>query len=172
MLRKVIRPKKSKQWYKEMFDLYYEKIRNFLYYKTKDIDIAEDLVQDVFLKLWEVRDKVKDETISSYLYRIAENSFINFIKKEKNKEIYLSLSNNKFSFETPDFIMEGQEFHKILENVISKMPEKTRQIFLMNRIDKLTYNEIAKNLEISVKTVEKHMQKSLNLLREKLEVIV
>ena len=73
----------SRQEFKHLFDQLFEGIRSYIYYRTGDIDLAEDLVQDVFLKLWEKRDLVKRETIKSYLYTIAHNMIIKQAKRQQ-----------------------------------------------------------------------------------------
>ncbi|TAJ13846.1 RNA polymerase sigma-70 factor [Marinilabiliaceae bacterium JC017] len=162
--------KRDKRWFEKVFDLHYEKIRNFLYYRTSDIEKAEDLTQDVYLKLWENRKKIEDKQVLSYLYKIANNLFINQYNREKLHFKFTADNNKRVSSDTPEFILEMKEFDLELQNTIADLPEKCRTIFLMNRIDKQTYNQIANNLSVSVKAVEKQMHKALSLLREKLSV--
>ena len=156
----------SRQEFKHLFDRHFEGIRNYIYYRTGDMDLAEDLVQDVFLKLWERRDSVKRETIKSYLYTIAHNMIINQAKRQQL--MYNFINSSKVmpaEHETPDFLMEKNEFHDYLNQVLASIPEPDRVVFLMNRIEQLKYLEIAERLGLSVKAVEKRMSKALDIIR-------
>lgn len=155
--------------FRKAFDEHYGYIRNYLYYLSGDIAMAEDLAQDVFLTLWEERRQVREETIRPFLFKVAKN---NFYKQQRRKNIHLNFVSSLISGrdnESPEFILELKEFDRKLQDIIAGIPEKTRTIFLMNRIDNMTYSEIAKNLNLSVKSVEKHMGKALKTVREKVD---
>jgi RNA polymerase sigma-70 factor (family 1) len=152
--------------YKRVFDAYYEAIKNYLYYKCGDVDLAEDLSQEVFLKLWERREQIQEKKVKSYLYTIATNLFLNQIKHQKVVLKFQSQALSSVSNQTPQFLMEEREFQARLEASLASLPEKNRTVFLMNRIDKLTYREIAERLEISEKAVEKRMTRALKVLRQ------
>lgn len=155
--------------YKSIFDLYYDSIRNFLYYKIGDIDIAEDLAQDVFVKIWEKRGEVGKETVKNLLYTMAGNLAKNHFKHKQVVFKYESdYAGKDSSSETPEFEMEMKEFNTRLQQCIDELPEGHREVFLMNRIDKLTYSEIAARLGLSVKAIEKRMHKALKELRSKI----
>jgi len=156
--------------FESVFDKWYIPIRNFLYYKTGDIQAAEDLTQDVFLKIWEKRESIKPDTAKQLLYTIANNLFINRLDHQK---VALKFADNykpEFNTERPDFMLELKEFDSKLQAALSMLDDKKRTVFLMNRIEKFTYNQIAENLGISVKAVEKRMEKALRFLKEKIEV--
>jgi RNA polymerase sigma-70 factor (ECF subfamily) len=160
---------KDNGWFKKVFDEHYEYVRNYLYYLSGDINIAEDLVQDVFMLFWEERHKMRKETIRSFLFTVAKNSYY---KHHRKKNIHLNFMNSLVSGrdnESPEFLLELKEFDRKLQDAIAGVPEKTRAIFLMSRIDNMTYAEIAENLNIGTKAVEKHMTKALKLLREKVD---
>ena len=157
---------------KEVYDQYFESLRGFLYYKTGDIDLSEDLVQEVFIKVWEKRDGIKKETVKSLLYTIANNLMINHYK---HKQVVLNhqgdvIAQNRTEQKSPQFVFEEKEFEKKLNEVILSLPEGCREVFLMNRIDKLKYDEIAERLDLSVKAIEKRMSKAIAIIKEKLGV--
>lgn len=156
----------EKQVFKNLFDQYYEAVRNFLYYKSGDMNLAEDLTQEAFLILWKKRENINPEKAKSYLYTIANNLFLNEIKHQKVVMRFQQRPSNNTNEESPQFLMEEDEFKQILEAKISELPEKNRIVFLMNRIEKLTYKEIADRLGLSVKAVEKRMHKALLELRK------
>lgn len=150
-------------------DLYYKHatgLRNFIYYKSGNLALSEDTVQDAFAKLWENCAKVSIEKAKSYLFTLAKNIFLNQVSHRK---VVLKFENNAKggqNDQSPEFLMEESEFKERLENAISSLPEDQRTVFLMNRIDKKKYREIAEELGISVKAVEKRMHKALLELRK------
>lgn len=156
--------------FEKLFRENYEAIRNFIYYKVSDQKLAEDIAQDVFLKVWERRDEIIPEKVRYLCYTIANNLSLNYIKHLKIVYNFKNTFIEKSEFETPQHILEQKEFNQKLQDAISALPEKQRVVFLMNRIDKLTYNEIADRLGLSVKAIEKRMSQALRELNEKLRV--
>ena len=155
--------------FRNIFDQHYTPIKNFLYYKCGDIALSEDLSQDVFIKLWSKRDEVNLETVKSYIYTIANNMLLNKIRHDKVVLNFVERHKTRQEEKSPQFKLEEKEFKQRLENIISAMPEKQRVVFLMNRIDELTYKEIADRLELSVKAIEKRMHGALDHLRKHLD---
>ena len=133
-------PELTHDEFREYFKQYFKQIKNYLYYKSGDIDLSEDIVQEAFIILWENRNNVKRETISAYLYKISENLFLNEIKHRKVvKNFELSSDISETDSESPDYILEQEEFRKKLNIALEALPEKSRIVFLMNRIDNLKY---------------------------------
>jgi RNA polymerase sigma-70 factor (family 1) len=160
----------SQDEFDRMFVDWYYQLRNYIYYKSGDIQVAEDIVQDAFLKIWEKKDFIRTETVKSLLYKIANNLFLNRLDHQKVLLKFTSDFSYKDYSEAPDFDLEMKEFDEQLKRYISELDEKNRIVFLMNRIDDLTYKEIAQNLGLSQKAVEKRMGKAIAFLREKLDV--
>lgn len=159
----------NKAGFEHLFDAYYDELQHFIYFKSGDTDVAEDIVQDAFLKVWEMRSTVRVETARALLYTIAANLFSNRYKRMKlNLKLQQSIVEDR-TFETPEFEMEIKEFDRKLQRVLSELNENNRTVFLMNRIDQMTYNEIAAALSISVKAVEKRMKKALEHVRKEIE---
>lgn len=151
-----------------VFLTYSQGLFRFLYYKVGDEEKAKDLVQDTFTRLWQNCKKVIYEKVKSYLYTIANNIFLDQVKHEKivlkHKEQASVQQNN----ETPEYKLEEKEFKEKLEKALSNLSEKQRVVLLLNRIDKLTYKEIAEKLDISVKAVEKRMHNALASLNKEI----
>lgn len=141
-------------------------LRNFLVYKTGNLQLAEDLVQDAFSKLWENCEKVTLEKAKSYLFTVGNNLFLNQVEHQKVVLKFEKKGHSQRSEETPQFLMEEEEFRQRLTAAINDLPEGQRIVFLMNRIDKKTYRIIAEELSISVKAVEKRMHNALATLRK------
>lgn len=147
-------------------------LRNFLFYKYGNKDQAEDLTQEAFIKLWQNCASVPIEKAKSYLYTIANNSSLNEIKHQK---VVLEYENN-FSgsdrtSENPEFILEEKQFKNKLLKSIEGLNETQRIAFLMHRIDGKKYSEIAVELNISVKAVEKRIHLALVELRKTIDQI-
>lgn len=141
-------------------------LRNFLYYKSGNLALAEDLVQEAFERLWKNCAKVTVAKAKSFLFTVGNNLFLNHVAHQKVVLKFEQRGHTQRSDETPEFLLEEQEFKRQLEQAIADLPENQRLVFLMNRIDKKTYKEIAELLGISVKAVEKRMHKALKALRK------
>lgn len=152
-----------------LFKEHYTAIKNFLYYKIGDADMSEDIAQDAFMKLWEKRDEVNTETVKSYLYTIANNMMLNKIRHNKVVMTFAEKQKSHQDEQSPHYNLEEKEFKEELERVISEMPEKQRVVFLMNRMDEMTYKEIAERLDLSVKAIEKRMHGALNHLKKHID---
>lgn len=149
---------------------WYSQLRNYIYYKSGDMQVAEDIVQDTFLKIWERKESIRYVTVKPLLYKIAGNLFLNRVDHQK---VLLKFESDHYINEysdPPDFELEMKEFDEQLQKSLSLMDEKNRVVFLMNRIDDLTYREIAGNLGLSEKAVEKRMGKAISFLKGKLNV--
>jgi RNA polymerase sigma-70 factor (ECF subfamily) len=154
----------------KIFNEWYEPIRNFIYYKSGNIEFAEDIAQDSFLKIWEKRDEIRMETVKQLLYTMANNFFLNKLEHQKVSFNFLSSLKDDRLAEAPDFALEMKEFDAKLQKALASLDDKKRSVFLMNRIDKLTYRQIAENLEITVKAVEKRMEKALAFLKTEINM--
>jgi len=148
-----------------IYNTYAKAIRRFLFFKTQDVEAAEDILQDVFVKLWDNCSNVDYDKVKSYLYSIANNMFINEKKHQKVVHKYNENYKKHHTNESPEFIMLEKEFMEKLEKTIASLPEKQREVFLLNRIEKKKYKDIADMLNISVKAVEKRMHQALVVMR-------
>ncbi|WP_440121750.1 RNA polymerase sigma factor [Tenacibaculum sp. Ill] len=155
--------------FKEIFNQHSQTLRNYIYYKCGDTQQAEDIVQEAYIKLWNNCSKVFFEKAKSYLYTVANNHFLNDVahKKVVLEHQKQSVSSGKTN-ETPQFLLEEEEFHTKLKKAIADLPEKQREVFLLSRIDKKKYSEIADIVGVSVKAVEKRMSKALLTLKEQI----
>ncbi|MEM8895419.1 MAG: RNA polymerase sigma-70 factor [Bacteroidota bacterium] len=164
----------TKEDLKQAHDTYYESLKWFVYYRTRDDNLTEDIIQDIFIKVWERRDGIDKKTIKNLLYRMAQNILINHaehldvVRKYHDRQGPGTIINEQ----SPLFIIEEKEFETRLNSCIDAMPESARDVFLMNRVDKLKYKEIAERLGISTKAVEKRMGVALSKIREQLGINV
>jgi len=152
--------------FNELFKKHSRTIRNHIYYKCGDPDQAEDVMQEAFIRLWNNCKKVLSDKARAFLYKVATNLFLHQVEHQKVRLAYAKLPQRDKNHESPDFILEEKEFMEKLQNAIAALSEAQREVFLLNRIDKKTYNEIAEMLGISVKAVEKRMHNALKKLRK------
>ena len=157
--------------FQELFFAHASHVRNFLCYKGANASEAEDLTQEAFLRLWRDCAKVPFEKAKGFLFAVAVNLFLDEKKHEQVVIRFQRQATEEVETETPHFQLETRELHDRLERAIAQLPENQRIVFLMNRMDKLTYAEIAEHLGLSVKAVEKRMSKALVELRQILKGI-
>ncbi len=146
-------------------------LRNFLYYRFGDLEKARDFTQEAFIKLWDNCSKVIFDKVKSYLFTIGNRLFLDDVDHQK---VVLKFQHRQGNSEqqiesNPEFLYRQEEFKAQLEAVVSDLPEKQRAVFLLSRIDKMKNKEIAETLDISIKTVEKHIASALRILRENLD---
>ena len=157
--------------FSSFFKSHIKALRNFLFYKFGNKDQAEDLAQEAFLKLWQNCASVPIEKAKSYIYTIANNSTLNEIAHQKVVLRYeKNFANLDRTNESPEFILEEKQFQDKLLKAIENLNEKQRVAFLMHRIDKKKYSEIAEALHISVKAVEKRIHLALLSLRKEIDL--
>ncbi len=155
--------------FEKLFKLYSERIYYFTIRYIKNKEEAEEITQEVFVRLWNRRFDLKTElSFSSYLFMIAKNAVIDLLRKRQkesslNEEITPDV--NAIA-EKSNNSVEYKELNEIVKNSILQLPEKRRQIFLLSRNEGLTYKEIAEKLNISIKTVESHMRLALQQLKK------
>jgi len=152
--------------YENLFRTHAEPLINFIYYKSGNYSKSEDIMQDAFAKLWQECSKVSVDKAKSFLYTVAKNIFLNQVKHEKIVLKFEKRGHSQVSHESPQYLLEEAEFKEKLEKAIAALPEGQREVFLMNRIDKMKYREIAEQLNLSVKAIEKRMNKALVELRK------
>ena len=140
-------------------------LRNFLMYKFQHVGYAEDTVQEAFYTLWQNCKNVSKELAKAYVYRVAQNQMIKRLEKDKVHKKYMSFQTKSENEVGPDFYLEYHELSEKLKVAIEKLPDGQREVFLMHRFDNKSYAEIAGELEVSVKAVEKRMHKALLKLR-------
>lgn len=157
----------SEAVFKSVFEAHFKILRNFLIFKFRDVERAEDTAQNAFVILWENCGMLKPEQAKSFLYTTAIRLSLNMIKHDKVVTNFELQSKPKGTHEeSPEFLLVETELKKQLEKAINDLPEKQRTVFLMNRMENQSYSEIASLLDLSVKAVEKRMHLALVSLRK------
>ncbi len=155
------------------FDTFYRNnvrgLRNYILYRFGDEEAADDVVQESFVKLWKNCAKVTLEGAKSYLYKIAINLSTSLKRHEAVKLKYQerAVIMDKDN-ESPEYLILEKEFMDKLTKVIGSLPDRQREVYLMNRIEKMSYKEIAEATNVSVKAIEKLMHKALLKLRKEI----
>jgi RNA polymerase sigma-70 factor (ECF subfamily) len=141
------------------------------YAKTlvKDHDTAEEIVQDLFFRLWQDREKITIESsLNGYLFRSVHNRCLHWIEHSRvvEKHAREAVYDQSQSVENPSEIIQYKELQSKIAKILARLPERCGRIFCMNRFEGLKYTEIAEKLSVSVKTVEANMGKALKEFRK------
>ena len=147
-----------------IFNEHYAALCNYAIAIVKDKMTAEDLVQNLFIQLWQQKKMDSIQNMEGFLLRATKFKCIDYLRSKKKKQtIELSEIENP-SFQTPSEIGE-EDIDPLLHYFAAKLPPKTQQVFLKSREDGMTYKDIAADMDISVKTVENQMGRALRKMR-------
>lgn len=150
--------------FKNIYNLHGKAIRNYIYYRSGNADVADDITQETFIKVWEKQLKYQPQKIKSLLYKIANQMFVDLVRRNKFEANYVEQLKFKLK-EGVEKTEDNEFFRKKCETALKKLTEKERTVFLMSRKDEMKYAEIADCLNISQKAVEKRMTSALKKLR-------
>lgn len=155
--------------FKEFFDAHYNLLYRFLKSKGISNDIAEDLIQNAYLYIWEKRKNIdENKSLRSYLYKIAYTRMLNHVKYQKRFE-EAEIQEKEYADAGPEEKLRGKQLKDILQKLIESMPDKRGAVFELCFIQEFTYKETAEMMEISVNTVENHMTKAFKDIRPVIE---
>ncbi len=158
--------------YREYFGVLYHLCLSYLH----DEKIAEEIVQDTFMKLWEIRETINDQiNIRNFLYTITKNNCLNFLRNQKislkhqENMKYLEMQFNYEAMEKLGDYLQFEELRNKIDEAIANLPSEVIETFKLSRFEELTYREIADQQAISIKTVEARISKALRILRVELK---
>lgn len=164
-------------FFKNIFLEYYHQLCTYTLRYIKDPDLAEDIVQDVFVALWSKREEIDfNLPIKPLLYRYTHNKAIDYLKNSSynnerlNDHMYKELDDYVVNLiiNQPDEILNYNDLNKKILNCIDKLPDQCKTVYRLSRFTNLKNREIAEKLSISIKTVEKHISKALSEIRRQL----
>lgn len=154
------------------FFKYHKKVFNFIKNFVTEDEEAKNILQDVFISIWENKHKINVEyPFTSILFKIAKNKSLNYLRKSLNKKLFLNYIKEdlkSFEYSTDKFI-DYNELEFYFNKFINELPERRREIFLASIKDGLSYKDIAKKFNISENTVDTQIRNSLNYIREKIK---
>jgi RNA polymerase sigma-70 factor (ECF subfamily) len=158
--------------YTEIFERYCKILVNHAYKMLGNRDEANDVVQEVFLSIWNKRQElIVTGSLSSYLYKATKNKILNHIAHEKVVSNYADSISNfiENDYVLADSNLREEELEAIIAKEIALLPEKMREVFLLRKVEELSYDEIALQLNITDRTAKQQVYNSLKILREKLK---
>lgn len=159
----------------QLFAIYFPRLNDFAKKVIKDDGISQDIVQDVFLKIWEIKDKIETINIEAFLFRLVRNRCIDYIKhirivssRLQEFEIstkYEELYRIDFIGNEPYLLIE-KELKLKIDTIVQQLPERCREVFILSRVKGMKNREIAEKLNINIKNVERHLKRALLSFRE------
>jgi RNA polymerase sigma-70 factor (ECF subfamily) len=155
-----------------LFRKYYAMLCNYAYKIHKDMDTAEEIVQDLFFNIWEKRDSIHIESsVKSYLYKSTYNRSMLVLRQKTIQTRYEKYLKDHVNLTQPDASEEidAEELARVIDKTLEELPERIRKIFTLSRFEGLKYHEIAEKLSLSVKTIESNMGKALKLFRKNIK---
>lgn len=172
----ILDDKQFERLFRNLFEKYFLPLKVHAKHFTGNEDISEDFVQDTFTKLWEIRYSFDFHgSVKSYLYQTVQNKCINYLKRLKVEEKYRNFNKLKIreaELFSNDFIENHvgsileKELSESIRNAVDGLPDRCKETFLLSRKKGLTNKEIAIELGISTKAVERNMTRALSRLRE------
>ncbi|MBC8052291.1 MAG: RNA polymerase sigma-70 factor [Sphingobacteriaceae bacterium] len=157
--------------FEQLFKAHFKALHAYANAMLRDVDAAEEIVQNMFMRFWEKRELLNIQTsVKAYLYKCVHNDCLNLIKHHKIKLKYEDHTTYLMRQESNNALnqFELRELEKRLAEAMNELPQQCRTIFQLSRFEELKYREIAEQLNLSVKTVEVQMGKALRIMRLKL----
>lgn len=149
----------NKLAFNSLFDTYHQLLASHIYRLTASLEIAEEVVQDVFLKIWMKPELVSDvRNIKAYLYTLSKNHAINYLKREAK----LRQRQNEFKeLNLLDQLpAESENLYLIIDEAVDKLPQQQKAVYLLSRHERLTYAQIASKMDISIETVKTYLKRA------------
>lgn len=161
----------DRESFNQVFRRYYSPMVRFCIRYVADSDLASEIVQDLFVKLWSNREKISFNTsFESYMLTSVRNSALTYINKERSHaEANLRVFSEESDNTDPSETLQSNNLEESYRKILKDMPEKRREVFLASRYDGLKYSEIAEKLGISQKTVEAQMSAAIKQLKDGLK---
>lgn len=156
--------------FEQLFKSHFKALYGYAYTILNDDVMAEEVVQNVFCRLWEKREQIAiNQSAKAYLYRAVYNESLNYLKHQRVKAGYQQhAARNAGTAESAAAPMVHSELQQQLAKALNELPEQCRTIFQKSRFEELKYREIAEEMGLSIKTVENQMGKALKILRSRL----
>lgn len=155
--------------FERVYNKYSKDLHDFLYYKYGKQFNPNDKAQEAFIKLWDNCKKVTLSKAKSFLFKVGSNLVLNEIKHQKVVLQYRQISPKHYTNETPEFILEKEQFLENYKKALSRLTEEQRVAFLLNKVERKKHSEIAELLGVTKKVVEYRIYTAFNKLKSELE---
>ncbi|WP_159518912.1 RNA polymerase sigma factor [Sunxiuqinia indica] len=156
--------------FNKIFDLYYPRLCAYVFQITNNSNASEDIVQEVFIRLWNGRERIViHEHLLGYLLKASRNAALNYLRSEASRKKTMESLPVDIEINESN-LLEEQEFIDLVTECIEELPERSKQVFLMSRFEGLKQKEIADKLGVSIKTIKNQIWKSLQYLKSCLEI--
>lgn len=155
----------NKQAFEVIFDRYWKRLFAYAFKIYNDEKIAEDIVQEIFISLWEKSNDANILNLEAYLIKSVKYKIANHIRDLKFSPVHIEILYNIPNTFKTEKDLEYKEFEKDIFNEIKKLPPKCQEVFMLSRFEDYSSAEIAEQLDISVRTVEKHISNALKHLK-------
>jgi RNA polymerase sigma-70 factor (ECF subfamily) len=165
----------SEQTIKQLFDEYFHQLTLHAFHYVNDYGQAEEIVQDVFVKIWQNFDQIRQmNDLKAYLFKSVQNSSLNFMKHIQVRKKFIDDSEflNASKENSHEETITEEETKKRVHQAVNKLPDNWKEAFILSKYNKLKYHEIAEDMNISQKTVEKYISKALKNLRLELKDVL
>ncbi len=154
--------------FKMIYDTHFDDLRRYLIYRSGDQDLSGDIAQNVFMKVWTKKIELASGNIKSLLFKMATDEFISHIRRKKVERAYSDSIDLRLVQESDSGDDELKDKKEQFKKALNQLPEKQRTALLMNKMQGLTYKEIAESLNLSAKAIEKRISQALGTLKQNL----
>jgi RNA polymerase sigma factor (sigma-70 family) len=155
--------------FERIYNKYSKDLHDFLYYKYGEQFNPKDKAQEAFIKLWDNCNKVTLTKAKSFLFKVGSNMMLNAIKHQKVVLQYQQINTKHYTNETPEFILEKEQFLIKYKDALGHLSEEQRTAFLLNKVEGKKHSEIAELLGVTKKVVEYRIYTAFNKLKEELD---
>jgi RNA polymerase sigma factor (sigma-70 family) len=152
--------------FKMIYDTHFDDLRRYVIYRSGDQNLSKDIAQTVFMKVWTKKIELASGNIKSLLFKMATDEFISHIRRKKVERAYIDSIDLRLVQESENGDNGPREKKEHFKKALNELPEKQRIALLMNKMQGLTYKEIAKSLNLSEKAIEKRISQALGTLKQ------
>ena len=155
--------------FQHVYNTHVKDLNNYLYYKYGDQYNPSDKAQDAFIKLWDNCKKVTISKAKAYLFKVANNLMLNEIKHQKVVLKYQQIDHRQHNYETPEFLIEKDQYLEKYKKALGNLSEEQRVAFLLNKVEGKKHSEIADMLGVTKKVVEYRIYSAFKILKSELD---
>jgi len=155
--------------FQHVYNTHVKDLNNYLYYKYGEKYSPSDKAQDAFIKLWDNCKKVTVSKAKAYLFKVANNLMLNEIKHQKVVLKYQQIDHRQHNYETPEFLIEKDQYLEKYKKALGNLSEEQRVAFLLNKVDGKKHSEIADILDVTKKVVEYRIYSAFKILKSELD---